>query len=142
MGEPAGRTIAVVSATGLQGTAVTRRLLQEGWHVRALTRRPEGEQARALAALGADVVKADSADLAALERAFEGVHGVYNVQNHHVSGYDGELAQGKNVGEAVARTGNPHIVYASSGLAVRKTGVGSWDPRWRSPSTCGAWGPG
>ena len=129
MGEHAGKVIAVVGATGLQGTAVTRRLLQEGWQVRALTRRPDGEQARALAAFGADVVKADSADQAALERAFDGVQGVYNVQNHHLSGYDGELAQGRNVAEAVARTGAPHLVYASSGLAVERTGVGSWDTK-------------
>src|SRR5688572_15524214 len=129
MGEHAGKAIAVVGATGLQGTAVTRRLLQEGWQVRALTRSPEGEKARALAALGAEVVKADSADQASLARAFDGVDGVYNVQNHHISGYDGELTQGKKVAEAVAGTGNAHLVYASSGMAVEKTGVGSWDTK-------------
>ncbi len=129
MAEHAGKAIAVVGATGLQGTAVTRRLLQEGWQVRALTRKPDGEPARALAALGATVIRTDSADHASLERAFDGVHGVYNVQNHHISGYEGELAQGKNVAEAVARTGNPHVVYASSGMAVEKTGVGSWDTK-------------
>lgn len=129
MAEHAGKAIAVVGATGLQGTAVTRRLLQEGWQVRALTRSPDGEKARALAALGADVMRADSADQASLARAFAGVHGVYNVQNHHISGYDGELTQGKNVAEAVAGTGNAHLVYASSGMAVEKTGVGSWDTK-------------
>ena len=129
MGERAGRVIAVVGATGLQGTAVTRHLLQEGWQVRALTRNPMGEKARALAVLGADVVNADTADQASLARAFDGVHGVYNVQNHHISGYDGEVVQGKNVADAVAGTGSAHLVYASSGLAVAKTGVGSWDAK-------------
>ena len=129
MGDHAGKAIAVVGATGLQGTAVTRRLLQDGWQVRALTRSPDGEKARALATLGAEIVKADSADQASLARAFDGVHGVYNVQNHHISGYDGELIQGKNVADAVAGTGNAHLVYASSGLAVERTGVGSWDTK-------------
>ena len=129
MGDHAGKAIAVVGATGLQGTAVIRRLLQEGWRVRALTRNPDGEKARALAALGADVIRADSADQAALDQAFEGVQGVYNVQNHHISGYDGELAQGKNVAEAVARAGNPHLVHASSGMAIERTGVRSWDTK-------------
>ena len=129
MAEHAGKAIAVVGATGLQGTAVTRRLLQQGWQVRALTRKPDGEPARALAALGADVIRADSADQASLDRAFEGVQGVYNVQSHHISGYDGELFQGKNVAEAVARAGTAHLVYASSGMAVERTGVGSWDTK-------------
>ena len=129
MGEPEGRAIAVVGATGLQGAAVTRRLLQEGWRVRALTRNPDGKRALALAALGADVTKADSEDQASLERCFAGVQGVYNVQNHHISGYDGEVTQGKKVGEAVARTGNAHLVYASAGTGVEGTGIGSWETK-------------
>ena len=129
MGEREGRAIAVVGATGLQGTAVTRRLLQEGWRVRALTRNPDGKRARAIAALGADVVSADSEDQASLERSFAGVHGVYNVQNHHISGYDGEVAQGKNVAEAVARVDNAHLVYASAGTGVEGTGIGSWETK-------------
>lgn len=51
-----GRTIAVVGATGLQGSAVTRRLVQDGWLVRALTRKPEGDPAHQPAAIGAEVV--------------------------------------------------------------------------------------
>ena len=129
MGEHEGKTIAVVGATGLQGSAVTRRLLQEGWRVRALTRNPDGKQARALATLGADVIRADSADEASLERSFAGVYGVYSVQNHHISGYDGEITQGKNVAEAVTRTGHPHLVYASAGTGRAGTGIGSWETK-------------
>src|ERR1044071_1969373 len=95
-----GRTIAVVGATGLQGRAVSRRLLDEGWSVRALTRNPNGARARELAGLGAEVVKADSEDSAALERSFAGAHGVYSVQNHRISGYEGEIRQGKNAVDA------------------------------------------
>ena len=124
-----GKVIAVVGATGLQGRAVTRGLLEEGWHVRALTRNPSGEQARALAALGASVVRTDSADPGTLERSFGGAHGVYNVQNHHISGYEGEIQQGKNVVDAVARTGVRHLVYASAGIGDEETGIGSWDTK-------------
>ncbi|MDQ4097414.1 MAG: NmrA/HSCARG family protein [Actinomycetota bacterium] len=129
MGQDQGRTIAVVGSTGLQGRAVTRRLLQHGWHVRALTRNPDSKQARALAALGADVIRTDSADEASLERSFAGTHGVYSVQNHHISGYDGEITQGKNVAEAVARTGVRHLVYASAGTGLAGTGIGSWETK-------------
>jgi uncharacterized protein YbjT (DUF2867 family) len=64
-----------VGATGLQGGAVTRRLLQGHWPVRVLTRNPDAKQARALTNLGAEVVKADLSDSMSLKRAFDGVHG-------------------------------------------------------------------
>src|SRR5688500_4469423 len=57
MGDANNRTIVVTGATGLQGGAVTRHLLRDGWHVRALTRNPRSEKARAIAAIGADVVQ-------------------------------------------------------------------------------------
>jgi uncharacterized protein YbjT (DUF2867 family) len=129
MSGPAGRTVAVVGATGLQGSAVTRRLLVQGWRVRALTRNPDGDPARTLAGLGAEVVRSDSADPEVLARCFDGAHAVYSVQNHHISGYDGEIRQGKNVADAAARTGVGHMVYASSGAALAATGVGSWDAK-------------
>lgn len=91
MGEPTRGEIAVVGATGLTGGAVARRLLEDGWRVRAVTRSPASHKARALASQGADVVGADANDPASLERAFAGVHGVYTVQNHHISGYEGEV---------------------------------------------------
>jgi uncharacterized protein YbjT (DUF2867 family) len=46
---------------------VTRRLLQDHWPVRALTRKPEGKQARALTQLGTEVVKANTADPVSLD---------------------------------------------------------------------------
>ena len=129
MGQHDGKVIAVVGATGLQGRAVTRRLLEQGWPVRALTRNPAGDQAAALAALGADVMRADSADKASLDRCFDGVHGVYNVQNHHISAYEGEVQQGKNVAGAAAGADIRHLVYGSAGTGDRDTGVGSWDTK-------------
>jgi Recombinase len=41
------------------GWCVARHLLSDDWPVRVVTRRPDGSAARALAALGADVVRAD-----------------------------------------------------------------------------------
>ena len=127
--EPAIRVIAVVGATGLQGGAVTRQLLAEGWHVRALTRTPANKRAKSVAALGAEVVQADMNDARSLERAFDGAHGVFSVQNHHLSGYDGEVAQGKNVTDAALRMGVQHVVYGAAGIGKRGTGVGSWETK-------------
>ena len=47
-----GKTIAVVGATGRQGEQVARRLLEQGWKVRALTRKPESRKAGKLPGSG------------------------------------------------------------------------------------------
>jgi uncharacterized protein YbjT (DUF2867 family) len=99
------RIIAVVGATGLQGGAVTRRLLQDDRQVRALTRNPEASKARA------------------------GVHGVFSVQNHHISGYEGEVRQGKQVAEVAGQVGVAHVVYSAAGIGVGGTGIGSWETK-------------
>ena len=119
----------MVGATGLQGGAVTRRLLQDRWPVRALTRNPEGKKARALTQLGAEVVKADLSDPVSLERAFDGVHGVFSMQNHHLSGYEEEERQGKQVAEVAKRVGVAQLVYTGAGPGVQGSGVGSWETK-------------
>ena len=129
MAQHDARLVAVTGATGLQGGAVTRRLLQDHWPVRALTRNPDGKKAHALAQLGAEVVQADMADLSSLEHAFDGVHGVFSVQNHHISGYEGEVRQGKNVADAAKRVSVAHVVYSAAGLGVRGSGIGSWETK-------------
>jgi uncharacterized protein YbjT (DUF2867 family) len=122
------RIVVVTGATGLQGRAVVRRLLADGWRVRALTRRPAGKPARQLAGLGAEVVGADMADVATLRPAMRAVYGVYSVQNPMTSGIEGEIAQGKNVADAAKKAGVQHVVYGSTGVGV-PTGVGWWDSK-------------
>jgi uncharacterized protein YbjT (DUF2867 family) len=126
-----GRTIAVCGATGRQGGAVARSLIAAGWRVRALTRKPRGRGAGALAQLGAELEQADMEDLASLRRAFAGVHGVYSVQNGMAAGFEREVVQGRNVADAAAAAEVHHLVYASTGPAGAPTGVPSWDAKLR-----------
>jgi len=121
--------IAVTGATGRQGGAVARALLREGCPVRAMTREPAGAKARALAAAGADVVGADMDDPASLARAFDGAEGVYSVQNFMTAGLDGEVRQGRNVGDAARRAGVRLLVYGSAAPGLRGTGVGMWESK-------------
>lgn len=125
----ARRLIAVTGATGRQGGAVTRHLLSDGWQVRALTRDPASAKAKALAALGAEVVRADLGDRASLDKAFVGAYGVYSVQNPMISGLEAEVVQGRTVGDAAAGAGVEHLVYGSAGTGAADTGVGSWDSK-------------
>jgi uncharacterized protein YbjT (DUF2867 family) len=82
-----------------------------------------------LGQFGAEVVKADTSDPVSLERAFAGVHGVFSVQNHHISGYEGEVRQGKQVAEAAKRVGVSQLVYSGAGPGVKGSGVGSWETK-------------
>ena len=123
------RVVVVTGATGRQGGAVARRLLSEGWRVRALTRRPESRRARGLAAFGADVVGADMAVRETLSRAFRDAYGVFSVQNPMTSGVEGEIQQGRNVADAARESGVRHLVYGSAGTGQRGTGIGSWESK-------------
>jgi uncharacterized protein YbjT (DUF2867 family) len=116
--------ILVCGATGKQGGAVARSLLERGFRVRALTRDPQKPEAQALAEQGAEVVQGDMEDRSAVDQVLiEGVYGVFSVQNFWVTGYDGEVQQGKTVADAARAAGVDHFVYSSVGSAHRKTGI-------------------
>lgn len=124
-----GGVVAVVGATGRQGSAVCRHLLRDRWRVRALTRDPSSAAARALDDLGAQLQRADSEDIGSLRRAFDGVHGVFNVQNPLASSLAAEVRQGGHVAEAASDAGVSHVVYGAAGVSEEATGVGSWDSK-------------
>ena len=123
------RIILVTGATGLQGGAVTRHLIANGWHVRALTRNAMSAKAQALSALGAEVVQGDMADTDSLVAILTGAYGVFSVQNPMISGVEGEIRQGNSVGSAAKQAGVQHVVYGSAGTGVRGTGVPSWESK-------------
>jgi uncharacterized protein YbjT (DUF2867 family) len=123
------RLIVVCGATGRQGGAVARSLLDQGWRVGALTRKPEQPKAQELAALGAEIVTGDMEDPDSLRRAFEGVYGVFSVQNGLASGFDREVAQGRNVADMAKQAGVSHLVYGSAGTGQAGTGIQSWESK-------------
>jgi uncharacterized protein YbjT (DUF2867 family) len=66
------KIIAVTGATGSQGGGVVNVMKKTpGWTVRAVTRNPESEAAKKLAAEGVEVVKADMEDEESLRAAFK-----------------------------------------------------------------------
>jgi uncharacterized protein YbjT (DUF2867 family) len=111
------KTIAVVGATGVQGGGVCRAILADssgGYACRAITRDPDKDRARDLAAKGADVVKADLDDVESLKKAFAGAHGVYGVTNfwEHFSA-EKEKAQAKNIADAAKAAGVKHVIWST-----------------------------
>src|ERR687886_2667436 len=124
------RLILVTGATGKQGGAVARSLLDRGFRVRALTRDPQRPEAQALTEQGAEVVQGDMEDRSAIDRVLEGAYGVFSVQNFWETGYDREVRQGKTVAEAAKAAGVEHFVYSSVGSAHRQTGIPHFDSKW------------
>jgi uncharacterized protein YbjT (DUF2867 family) len=124
------RLILVCGATGKQGGAVARSLLDRGFRVRALTRNPQKPEAQTLADQGAEVVQGDMEDRSAMDRVLEGAYGIFSVQNFWETGYDREVQQGKTVADAANAAGADHFVYSSVGSAHRQTGIPHFESKW------------
>jgi uncharacterized protein YbjT (DUF2867 family) len=119
----AARIVLVTGATGNQGGAVARELLNRGYSVRGLTRNPDSERAIALSDLGIEVVKGDFDDGVSLDVAMEGVFGVFAVTNYWEHGFDREVAHGKQLVDAAVRAGIKHFVFTSVAGAESGTGL-------------------
>lgn len=124
------RPIVVAGATGKQGGAVARHLLKNGHAVRALTRNPDKPAAQALAAAGAEVVKADLEDRASLDGVLNGAGGLYSVQDFLEAGVEAEERQGKTLTAAAAASDIEHMVYTGASTMDRNTGVPHLDSKW------------
>jgi uncharacterized protein YbjT (DUF2867 family) len=129
-GQHTKRLILVCGATGKQGGAVARSLLDRGFRVRALTRNPQKPEVQALADQGAEVVQGDMEDRSAMDRMLERAYGIFSVQNFWVTGYDREVQQGKTVADAAKAAGVEHLVYSSVGSAHRQTGIPHFESKW------------
>ena len=129
------KNILVTGATGRQGGAVARELLAKGYQVRALTRKPDEENARALAQLGAEVVRGNFDDAASLAQAVKGVWGAFAVQNTWEAGVEREEEQGKRFAKIAKDAGVRHFVYSSVGSAQRNTGIPHFENKWRVEGT-------
>ena len=111
------KIIAVTGATGAQGGGLIQAILahpQGGFSARAITRDPGAEKAKALAALGVEVVQADLDDEASLANAFAGAYGAYCVTNfwEHFSPAK-ENVQAANLAAAAKTAGVAHVIWST-----------------------------
>lgn len=111
------KVIAVVGATGAQGGGLARAILADTngeFAVRALTRNPDSDAARQLAAQGAEVVQADISDASSVTKAFDGAYGAYLVTNFwdHMSP-EQEKRDAATMAAAAKTTGLNHVVWST-----------------------------
>ena len=131
----ANRTILVTGATGKQGGALIHELAGTGFALRAMTRHPDGDAARALRAKGVEIVRGDLDDAGSLKQALQGAWGVFGVQNTWEAGVEREEEQGKRLATLAKEAGVQHYVYASVGSADRHTGIPHFDNKARVEDT-------
>ena len=111
------KIIAVTGATGSQGGGLVRAVMADKsgpFTARALTRDPNSDKARALAALGAEIVPADVDDAASLLSAFKGAHCAYCVTFfwEHMKP-EKELAQARNLAQAAKDAKVAHVIWST-----------------------------
>jgi len=111
------KIIAVVGATGAQGSGLVRAILADpsgGFSARAITRDPNSEKARELARLGAEVVAGDVDDEESLKRAFAGAYGAYCVTFYwaHFSP-EKETAEATAMARAAKAAGVKHVIWST-----------------------------
>ena len=130
------KLILVTGATGKQGGATIRHLAKHGgFKLRAMTRKPDGDAAKAVAKLGAEVVAGDLDDASSVGRALDGAWGVFAVQNTWEAGVEKEEEQGKRIARLARDKGVQHFVYASVGSAHKQTGIPHFDNKFRIEET-------
>jgi uncharacterized protein YbjT (DUF2867 family) len=111
------KIIAVVGATGAQGSGLVHAILNDKhseFAVRALTRNADSNKAKALAQMGAEVVVADVDDEASLAKAFEGCYGAYCVTFYweHFSP-EKEFAEAGAMARAAKAAGLKHVIWST-----------------------------
>ncbi|WP_433469819.1 NmrA/HSCARG family protein [Spirillospora sp. CA-128828] len=126
------KIIAVVGATGAQGGSLVEAILEHpesGLTVRALTRNPDSEKAKALASRGIEVVRGDAEDPASLQAAFAGAYGAFLVTNFNEHGDAArETAQAKAMADAAKKAGVRHVVWST--LEDTREVIADDDPRF------------
>jgi len=122
-------TVVVTGSTGQQGGAVARLLLERGHKVRAVTRNPDSNQAKALANAGASLVAASLEDATAITGALNGATSLFAMSTPFGAGAEAETRQGVIAADA-ARAAGVHLVYTSVNSANRLTGVPHFDSKY------------
>lgn len=110
------KLIAVMGATGAQGGAVVDALLtaSDEFAIRAITRNPDSEKAKALEAKGCEVVKGDADDVASMIKAFEGCYGAFLVTNFWEDmSMSHEMETTEKLQEACAEAKVEHVVLST-----------------------------
>jgi hypothetical protein len=125
------KLVVVVGATGGQGGAVVTAFLNDPqWKIRGITRNPGSDKAKALAAKGVEMVKANLDDLPSLVNAFQGASVIFGLTDYyehfftegHEKSMEIEYTQGTNMAKAAAGLSTlEHYLWSTLPYSSRAT---------------------
>ena len=138
MSSPQPKIMAVIGATGNQGSSVAKTFVSlPGWHVRGITRSTSSAKAKEIEQLGVEIVQADLDDQSSLLKAFDGAHAVFcntdfwgpygagmkagiDPKTVCKTSYDTEVRHGLNAFAAAAQVASiERFVYSALGPMAR-----------------------
>src|ERR687893_1699485 len=122
-------SVLVSGATGQQGGALARVLLDKGHRVRAFVRRPDSREAKELERLGAELAEGDFEEPSTIEQAARGMDAVYVVATPLEAGGNAETRHGIAAADAAKAAGVGHLVYSSVANADKDTGIPHFDSK-------------
>jgi uncharacterized protein YbjT (DUF2867 family) len=122
-------SVLVSGATGQQGGALARELLQKGHSVRAFVRRPDSPEAKELERLGAELAVGDFEEPSTVEDAARGMDATFLVATPFEAGTEAETRHGISAADAVKAAGVEHLVYSSVADADKDTGIPHFDSK-------------
>ena len=127
------RKILVTGATGQQGGALARLLLQKKHEVYALIRNtePESPKAQNLRNLGAKLIKGDLDNPDSLEQATNGIDSVFLMGTWVELGTEGETRRGKMMVDIAKEKKIEHLVYSSVVNADKNTGIPHFESKYK-----------
>ncbi|ACY14619.1 NmrA/HSCARG family protein [Haliangium ochraceum] len=121
----------VTGATGKQGGAVARALLDAGHSVCGMTRDTDSAAARALREAGAELHRAEYGEHERLVAGMRGADAAFAMTTPFASGgAAGEVAQGKALIAAAEAAELPYMVFSSVASADQDTGVPHFDSKY------------
>ena len=127
------RKILVTGATGQQGGALARLLLQKKHEVYALIRstKLESPKAQNLRNQGAKPVEGDLDKPDSLEQATNGIDSVFLMGTWTEVGTEGEIRRGKMMVDIAKEKKIEHIVYSSVVNADKNTGIPHFESKYK-----------
>jgi len=126
MAEVRNKKVLVTGAVGHQGRAAASALLAAGHHVRVMTR--DLEKAKHMKELGCEVNQGDVRKREDLNRAIDGMDGVF-FTTPTGDGPGAEVTHGKAIVDACAGKDVSHVVYSSVSGANSKTDVPHYESK-------------
>jgi len=123
--------ILVTGATGQQGGALAKLLLQKDYQVYALVRNIQSPVAQELKNNGANLVKGDLNDFDSLEQAVNGIDSIFLMGTPFEDGIEGETRRGKMMADIAKEKNVKHLVYSSVANADRNTGIPHFESKYK-----------